>query len=265
MAARMNRTSKQWIRTKMKSDKRRVDQARRQFNQDLHSPQYSRIVSNETHLEQLLAAAPVRDNGVYLDWGTGSGYVAFALAQRHSSASIFGLDVADEALACNRKLAVQNGLRNIQFEGYDGFAVPYASAFFDGIFCRHALHHFPRIEESIAQMARILKPGGFAVIADCTPRAVDSAHWIDRFMQLRQDGHVRFYTRSELGSWFVQQGMRLTNHFEGEIRFPRPLDERYRNLVENASPELIAAYALEMQENSVFITLPILNLVFEKI
>lgn len=46
-----------------------------------------------------------------------------------------------------------------------GEYLPFKSAYFDRVICKGALDHFPHPEQAVKEMARVLKPGGKAIIA----------------------------------------------------------------------------------------------------
>lgn len=48
-------------------------------------------------------------------------------------------------------------------------ALPLASGSMDGILCGLAVGHLPRLEPALAEMARVLKVGGWALISDVHP------------------------------------------------------------------------------------------------
>ena len=69
---------------------------------------------------------------IALDFGTGSGCIAIALATKCPKAQIIALEVSTEALAVAQQNAARNGLtERIQFVGGDGFAALPDAARFD--------------------------------------------------------------------------------------------------------------------------------------
>lgn len=56
------------------------------------------------------------------------------------------------------------------------------------------LHHFPDIDYSISEVARVLKGGGVFFISDPCPNDCDKDRFVDEYMQLKKDGHIKFYT-----------------------------------------------------------------------
>jgi 2-polyprenyl-6-hydroxyphenyl methylase/3-demethylubiquinone-9 3-methyltransferase len=92
-----------------------------------------------------------------LDLGCAGGFMAEALAQR--GADVTGIDPAAEAINAARAHARKGCLRI----GYDvgvGEALPYADATFDAVVCVDVLEHVADLTMVLAQVARVLRPGG---------------------------------------------------------------------------------------------------------
>lgn len=47
----------------------------------------------------------------------------------------------------------------------DAAALPFNSAVFDAVVCNHSLEHFRRLRESLKEIGRVLKPGGFLFLS----------------------------------------------------------------------------------------------------
>ena len=92
-----------------------------------------------------------------LDLGCAGGFMAEALAAR--GAQVIGIDPAADAIAAARAHANAQGLRI----GYDvgvGEALPYDSASFDAVVCVDVLEHVADLTKVLAEVARVLRPGG---------------------------------------------------------------------------------------------------------
>lgn len=241
-----------------------VKKAKERFNKDLLAENYHNIHSDEAHLKALISSLQVKPQGNYMDLGTGNGYIAFELARIYRNIQVYGLDIADEAILHNRKKALGNEIGNITFDTYDGLNIPYQKDFFDGIISRYALHHFPDIHQSIDKISKILRTDGIIVIANPTINTVDKKRFIDNYMQLKDDGHVRFYLPEEFEAMFKKYGLIKEQIFYSSIRFPRVLDERYKKLLNSVPKDILNAYNTKVEGEQIFITLNVMNLVFRK-
>jgi 2-polyprenyl-6-hydroxyphenyl methylase/3-demethylubiquinone-9 3-methyltransferase len=92
-----------------------------------------------------------------LDLGCAGGFMAEALDDR--GARVTGIDPAAEAIAAARAHAAQ-GDRQITYDVGVGEALPYGDASFDAVVCVDVLEHVQDLALVLAEVARVLRPGG---------------------------------------------------------------------------------------------------------
>ncbi|MCC1492360.1 bifunctional 2-polyprenyl-6-hydroxyphenol methylase/3-demethylubiquinol 3-O-methyltransferase UbiG [Cognatishimia sp. F0-27] len=92
-----------------------------------------------------------------LDLGCAGGFMAEALAAR--GAQVTGIDPAAEALEAARAHAASEGL-DIRYDKGVGEALPYEDGVFDAVVCVDVLEHVADLDQTLAEVARVLKPGG---------------------------------------------------------------------------------------------------------
>jgi ubiquinone/menaquinone biosynthesis methyltransferase len=97
-----------------------------------------------------------------LDLACGTGDITFALAERGARAT--GLDVTHRMLQLAE--AKQLGGRRAAFLTGDMMALPFADAQFDLVTAGYGLRNVPRLETSIDEIARVLRPGGMLLSLD---------------------------------------------------------------------------------------------------
>src|SRR5437879_2958139 len=93
-----------------------------------------------------------------LDVGTG----AFAIALAPFVREVVGVDVVPELLEEGRKRAPAN----VELVGADSTALPYERGSFDLVCTARTLHHVQRPELVLAEMNRVLRPGGTMLVVD---------------------------------------------------------------------------------------------------
>lgn len=242
-----------------------IENAKKQFDAELHTEEYKKILSDQNHLESLLNIFEFNNNSHYLDLGTGNGYLAFALAEKEKDIHVYGLDIAENSIKKNQQIARDKNLQNIKFDSYDGTAFPYSNNYFKGIISRYALHHFPDIKSSLNEINRILEMNGFFILSDPKTYDSDKYGFIDNYQNLRKDGHKHFYYKKEILKLFTNHGFLEENIFYTEVRYPRKYDERYKQLLESAPNEIIDKYKIEVIKDKIFITVRVMNIFFRKV
>jgi hypothetical protein len=103
-----------------------------------------------------------------LDVASGRGRSARLLASEYG-AEVTGVELSAQSVAAARTEAKAAGLgRRVRFVHGDAAALPVPSRAFDAVICECALCLFPRKGAAVAEMRRVLRPGGTVAIADVT-------------------------------------------------------------------------------------------------
>jgi len=225
---------------------------------------YNRQTKDDEHLESILNALKIKNGDRILDFGTGSGYLAFAIAEKEPKCSVVGLDIVSETLKRNRLFALEQWINNLEFMDYDGMALLFEDNIFDWVITRYALHHVPDIQYTFNEISRVLKVGGCFFLADPTPNCVDVGRFVDSYMQLQDDGHNKFYTLDEFSQNAANSNMVRKNSFLTTIRFPCKMNEAYVELIKNADVAIKQAYGIEIIQDECFIVEDVLNIAFQK-
>lgn len=94
-----------------------------------------------------------------LDVGCGTGEITARLAELYARATLVGVDLIARHLDVARERCATFGGR-VAFREADAFALPFADAAFDLVVCRHMLQAVPSPDAAMAEMVRVLRPGG---------------------------------------------------------------------------------------------------------
>jgi ubiquinone/menaquinone biosynthesis C-methylase UbiE len=125
----------------------------------------------------LLDSLPLPDRGSLVDIGCGSGQTMLWFERRYPGWTTMGLDVAAEGLVAGR----QRGARRLMRAS--ALALPIGGGSADLVMSMDVLQHLPLDggdERALAEMARILKPGGALFIrtnAQAFPHTPDDAEY----------------------------------------------------------------------------------------
>ena len=113
----------------------------------------------------LASLAKPREQAEALDLGCGVGRVSRALASRF--ASVTGVDVSDEMVARATDLHPADRYPNLRFVTSNGVTIPLPDRSVDFGFSYEVVQHMPSrqvILWSLRELARVLRPGGLALV-----------------------------------------------------------------------------------------------------
>ncbi|MFF3223437.1 class I SAM-dependent methyltransferase [Nocardia suismassiliense] len=156
-----------------------------------------------------------------LDVATGTAAAAAVAAKVGVRPKIIGVDSSAEMLAQARA----NGeVDSVQLVVALVEELPFADGTFDLVMCTRALHHVRRPEIVVAEMARVVRPGGHVIVADNVTGLSGAAHeQFEQIQRVRDPGHATTQTEQQLLDLMrdncldVVEGHRTTSF--------RPLDE----------------------------------------
>ncbi|GAB2904921.1 class I SAM-dependent methyltransferase [Paralcaligenes ginsengisoli] len=178
-----------------------------------------------------------------LDLGCGGGHASYALAAAAAS-EVVAYDLSDEMLAVVEEEAKQRGLGNLATRQGSAEALPFDDSSFELIASRYSAHHWMRINESIAEAARVLAPGGTLIIIDV---AAPETPLYDTVLQtvelLRDSSHVRDYRLSEWRAMLGAAGLSVMN--SDSWKLPLAFDSWIKRI--GTPPDRVAALNATMK------------------
>lgn len=143
--------------------------------------------------------AAVELSGPALDIGTGKGLLAIELARR--GLEVVTIDVDEQERELARLLANEAGVDGrICFDTGDAAGLPYANGSFGTVAMMDVLHHLKDSGPVVREMARVVAPGGIALIADFDERGFEIVSNV-----LREEG--REHSRTSVTTSSVIEGM----------------------------------------------------------
>lgn len=100
-----------------------------------------------------------------LDVGCGTGVFAVRILQTFPKARIWGMDLVAGMLAKGRERWRRHRAHVWPVQG-DSEHLPFATGGFDVVTCANSFHHYPNQGEALAEMHRVLRPGGRLMLID---------------------------------------------------------------------------------------------------
>jgi ubiquinone/menaquinone biosynthesis C-methylase UbiE len=192
--------------------------------------------------QRLRAVLELRGDERALDVATGAGALALALAPLVRS--VVGVDIVPELLAEARKRAPANA----EFVEADATALPYEFGSFDLVCTARSLHHLQRPELVVAEMNRVLRPGGTMLVVDqLAPSDPLAAIEVNRFEHARDPSTTRLLADVDLRGLFDSNGLVLRR---SEIVSEARDLERYLDLAGCEGEERDRARALAPADTS---------------
>jgi SAM-dependent methyltransferase len=123
---------------------------------------YSKLSSQSRIATKLVLDGAQLSPGLQvLDLATGSGEPALTVASAVGpQGHVIATDLVEEMLDIARENAASRNLTNMEFRAADAEQLPFSDHTFDRITCRFGIMFIPDIPRALAEMRRVLKPGG---------------------------------------------------------------------------------------------------------
>ncbi|MBI1802465.1 MAG: methyltransferase domain-containing protein [Chloroflexi bacterium] len=179
----------------------------RQFTQNAEAYATSVLHGRGASLGRIVELAQPQAGDLALDVATAVGHTAMALAPH--TRKVIGLDLTAATLVPAKRLSRERGLSNIEWMVGDVESLPLATAAFDVVVCRIALHHWPNAPQGIREMARVTRRGGRVVLVDnVVPNDRRLADFVNHYERTRDPSHHLCYALDELLAMFAGAGLR---------------------------------------------------------
>lgn len=101
-----------------------------------------------------------------LDCGCGPGTVTLGFRDFVGTGRILGVDVNPRYIEAAKELATRGAAANLDFRVATAYSLPFEDGSFDAVFAHAVLEHLEDPEAALAEMARVLAPGGVIGVAD---------------------------------------------------------------------------------------------------
>ena len=201
-----------------------------------------------------------------LDVACGSGALVLALAPR--ARFVRGLDLTEEMLRRARRFQLECGVLNAAFDLGEAEQLPYAGVTFDLVTCQCSIHHMPKPELALKEMARVTKPDGRLVMVDTLGPESDAKFELHNRIELVRDpSHTQSLRLTTFLDMFERLGLEIARQTlkRRQRSFNQwmlraglePPHKRYletRKLMEESIPGDRAGFAPQVQGDDMLIT-----------
>ena len=104
-----------------------------------------------------------------LDVAAGTADVSIGLVKQGRASSVVGIDISEGMLEVGRKKVAKVGMEGIvDLIVADCAELPFADSSFDAVTCAYGVRNFAKLDQSLAEMYRVLKHGGQLRILEFT-------------------------------------------------------------------------------------------------
>jgi len=157
-----------------------------------------------------------------VDYGCGRGAWVPLLREVFPDAQVVGVEISPTAVEQARGLHP-----DCEFSAFDGTSAPLPDGSSDLVFSYHVLEHVLDLDETVADMARLARPGGYvcAILPSGNPASIEelttrlvadgvgrSVTGESRFF-FEDPGHLRRLTSEQLAERFAAHGCELVGEF----------------------------------------------------
>jgi ubiquinone/menaquinone biosynthesis C-methylase UbiE len=195
------------------------ESVREEFTHQTESFARNPVALRAETLDALVDLAPAEPDSRWLEAACGPGIVARRLAARVGE--VCGVDLTPSMVEKANAEAARDGVENVRFEVGDATALSFGEAEFDGAVTRFSFHHIPAPGRVLAEMARVVRPGGLVIVADhLADPDRDGCAWAEEIERLRDPSHWACRTEE----WFRHAGSEAGLVLEDEGVHPLRID-----------------------------------------
>jgi ubiquinone/menaquinone biosynthesis C-methylase UbiE len=148
-----------------------------------------------------------------LDVGCGPGTITADLAGRLGEGTVVGIDLAEEVVERAREQHPTSTGAKLSFQAGDVYALEFPDETFDVVHAHQVLQHLGRPVDAVAEMRRVLKPGGLLAVRDADygafvwyPADPVLDRWMEVYHQLTRRNGAEADAGRHLKAWVRAAG-----------------------------------------------------------
>jgi ubiquinone/menaquinone biosynthesis C-methylase UbiE len=197
----------------MTPDSTQHDKIRERFTEtaDIFARNTRRLRTEEAErlAERATAGLANADKLLAIDLACGPGTYTRPLAARVHRA--IGADLTPAMVEKARAEAARDAITNIEFVCADIYALPFADGAAGIVSCGYAFHHMSDPARALAEMARVLQPGGRVAITDIIVREGCDAAFQNSVECVRDPSHTITQSAANFRALIRNLGLRVVS------------------------------------------------------
>jgi len=160
------------------------------------------LVQRYVELPRLRRFSKLEEEAKVLEIGCGNGYGTFLIGKYFSPKTIDAIDL-DEKMIRIAKKKYENSSR--VFQVASATELPFEDNTFDAVFDFGVIHHIPNWKDALAEIHRVLKPGGQIIAEDLSMDTFET--WFGKILKrLLDHPYESMYSRDEFMRQIRKQG-----------------------------------------------------------
>jgi ubiquinone/menaquinone biosynthesis C-methylase UbiE len=195
----------------MTSEPSHLDKIRERFTATAdvfaESVRTMRVEESDRLVELATAGLALDSQSLAVDVACGPGTFTRPFASRVRRA--VGVDLTPAMIEKARAETERAGITNIEFIHGDMYALPFADGVASIVACGYAFHHMQEPARALAEMARVLRPGGRAAIVDFIVPEGSGGAIQNEIERTRDPSHTNAQTVSQFHSLILDAGLHL--------------------------------------------------------
>ena len=201
--------------------------------------------------EAMIGSLELRPDQEHLDVAAGTGDPGLTIASLAPEGRVAITDISPRMLAAARRRAEAKGLENVDFKECSVDSLPYADDSFDSATCRFGFMFFPDLPAAVAELGRVVRPGGTVAAAvwagpeqnewATIPGAAIAAEVEQPAPEPDAPGMFRCAAPGAMTSLFEGAGLQEVRAWDVPIHLTLDSAEQYWDLLTDCTAPVVAA------------------------